>query len=313
MRRTIAGSWPLFLAGCLACCSSSSGGRVASTAQGGAGGDGGDNSNGADAGDAADAGSAGALSDAGAGAGQTNEGGTDNAAGAAGAAGEGGQGDGVRQLFNGVDFTNWDRYLGKPSPADPALGLNNDPHGVYSVVMADGEPAIRISGQDWGSLISKEEFCNFDLRLQYKWGALLWPPLNAQDSGVMFLSSGPLGAVNAGGSALSDPIGSGGFMVSVEYQIAAGDVGSLYNLGPIAFSTSHMSRPELAGVWNQVEIIHQGDVAVSLLNGEQVTRAADFRLDWPGQPESLLACGQLQLQSEGAEIFFRHVEIQALP
>jgi hypothetical protein len=129
----------------------------------------------------------------------------------------------------------------------------------------------------------------------------------------MILSSGPLGAVNAGGSALSDPIGSGGFMVSVEYQIAAGDVGSLYNLGPIAFSTSHMNRPELAGVWNQVEIIHQGDVAVSLLNGEQVTRASDFRLDWPGQPESVLACGQLQLQSEGAEIFFRHVELQALP
>ena len=180
-----------------------------------------------------------------AGAGQTGDGGTDDGGtdNAAGAAGEGGrQADGVRELFNGIDFTNWDRYLGKPSPAEPPLGLNNDPHGVYSVVMADGEPAIRISGQDWGSLISKEEFCNFDLRLQYKWGTLLWPPLNSEDSGVMILSAGPLGAVNAGGNALSDPIGSGGFMVSVEYQIAPGDVGGLYNLGPIAFSTSHDDR-----------------------------------------------------------------------
>jgi hypothetical protein len=278
---------------------------VASTTDGGAGGD---NSTGADAGDAG-SGSGGTSSDASGG--QTSDGGIDNAV---GAAGEGGSRvDGVRELFNGVDFTNWDRYLGKPSPAEPPLGLNNDPHGVYSVVVADGEPAIRISGQDWGSLISEEEFCNFDLRAQYKWGTALWPPLNSEDSGLMILSTGPLGAVNAGGNALSDPIGSGGFMVSVEYQIAPGAVGGLYNLGPIAFSTSQVQGPELAGAWNQVEIIHQNNVVVSWLNGEQVTRASDFRLDWPGQPESLLACGKVQLQSEGAEIFFRHVEIQALP
>jgi hypothetical protein len=303
MRWAIGSSCSLFVAGCLACCSSSSGGNGTSSPTGG---DSGKNSNGADAGDA---GLGGVSNDSSAG--QPSDGGADSAAGAGGEGGS--QVDGVRALFNGIDFTNWDRYLGKPSPADPALGLNNDPHQVYSVVMADGEPAIRISGQDWGSLISKEEFCNFDLRAQYKWGDAVWPPLNSKDSGLMILSTGPLGAVNAGGTALSDPIGSGGFMVSVEYQIAPGAVGGLYNLGPIAFSTSQVQGPELAGAWNQIEIIHQNDVVVSMLNGEQVTRASDFRLDWPGQPESLLACGKVQLQSEGAEIFFRNVEIQVLP
>jgi hypothetical protein len=219
-----------------------------------------------------------------------------------------------RALFNGVDFSGWDRYLGEPSATEPPLGLENDPHGVYSIVQLDGEPAVRISGEVWGALISQAEFCNFHLRAEYEWGSLVWPPLNAIDSGLMFLSTGPLGAVNAGGNALSDPIGSGAFMVSMEYQLAPNDVGTLYNLGPIAFATAaHSASTELPGGWNQIDIVHQGDGATTRLNGQQVTQASGFSLEWPGQAATALSCGKLQLQSEGAEIFFRHLEIQALP
>jgi len=131
----------------------------------------------------------------------------------------------------------------------------------------------------------------------------------------MFLSTGPLGAVNAGGSALSDPIGSGGFLVSAEYQIAAGDVGSLYNLGPIAFTQSLKSAGEekAPGEWNDVEISLQADVVSLILNGHEVSRGSGFVLDWPNEAASALRCGKLQLQSEGAEIFFRRVEIEELP
>jgi hypothetical protein len=217
-------------------------------------------------------------------------------------------------LFNGVDFAGWDRYLGKPSDAEPAFGIDNDPRGVYSVVMLDSEPALRISGEVWGSLISKREFCNFRLRAQYKWGNAVWPPLNARDSGIMFLSTGPLGAVNAGGNPLSDPIGSGGFMVSAEYQIASNNVGTLYNLGPIAFTTTVQSAwAEQPEAWNQVEISLHDDTASLFLNGHEVSRASGFRLDWPEQPPMALGCGKLQLQSESAEIFFRRIEIEELP
>jgi hypothetical protein len=221
---------------------------------------------------------------------------------------------GFRALFNGVDFSGWDRYLGEPSPTEPPLGLDNDPRGVYRIVALDGEPALRISGEVWGALISQEQFCNFHLRAEYEWGSLVWPPLNAVDSGLMFLSTGPLGAVNAGGDALSDPLGSGAFMVSMEYQLAPNDVGTLYNLGPIAFATTaHVASTELPGGWNQLDIVHQGDGATTLLNGQQVTQASGFSLKWPGQAAAALSCGKLQLQSEGAEIFFRRLEVQALP
>jgi Domain of Unknown Function (DUF1080) len=232
----------------------------------------------------------------------------------AGAGGETANG-GSYSLFNGVNFAGWDRYLGKPSskPEDPepALGIDNDPRGVYSIVMLDGEPAIRISGEIWGSLITKREFCNFRLRAQFKWGTAVW---TIKDSGIMFLSSGPLGSVQAGGNDLTNPIGSGSFMVASEYQIAPGQIGKLYNLGPIAFSTTVDSpgpEPE-PETWNEVEISLQDDEASLSLDGHEVSRATDFVLNWPGEAPAPLRCGKLQLQSEGAEIFFRHLEIEEL-
>ena len=217
------------------------------------------------------------------------------------------------QLFDGVGFANWDRYLGIPNGGSTALGIDNDPRGVFSVMSVDGEPALRITGEVWGALISKEELSNFELRLQYKWGTLLFPPLNAFDSGVMVLSTGALGAVNAGGPGLSNPVGSGAFMVSVEFQIAAGDIGGLYALGPIAIQpTVRNPLPELPGVWNQVAIVVRGTSSEHYLNGKLVTTGSGYELQLPGQPVVPLSRGKIQLQSEGSEIYFRHVELRLL-
>lgn len=229
-----------------------------------------------------------------------------------------GDGDGVavawRSLFDGSSFAGWDRYLGKPSASEAPLGLDDDPRGVFSVVTLDGAPVIRISGEIWGALISKDTFCDFHLRAQYKWGTRVWPPLNVSDSGLMYLSTGPPGAVNAGGPALSDPSGSGAFMVSIEYQIAPSDVGDLVALGPITFmSLGRVVPTERANDWNDVDIEVRGGVATHSLNGVEVARAQGFVLDWPGAAPTAIGCGKLQLQSEGAEIFFRGVEIQAPP
>ncbi len=217
-----------------------------------------------------------------------------------------------RVLFNGTDFTGWDRYLGTPAPGADPLGLDNDPQGVFSVVAVDGEPAIRISGQTFGALISQPELCDFHLSLEYRWGMQVWPPSPGFDSGVMYLSTGPLGAVNAGGPALSNPIGSGGFMVSMEYQLTVDDAGGMYNLGPITFTAG--PRAQLSYVpdaWNHVEIIVRGGVATHRLNGQDVTTGMGFAVAWPGEAAQPLTCGKLQLQSEGAEIFFRRVQLLA--
>ena len=66
-------------------------------------------------------------------------------------------------LFNGKDLTGWQTY-------DIENGFNNDLRRIYSVVSEDGESAIRISGQILGGLVTREEYGNYRLRLQYKWG-----------------------------------------------------------------------------------------------------------------------------------------------
>src|SRR5688572_30052811 len=78
-------------------------------------------------------------------------------------------------LFNGNDLAGWDTYLG---PAFDTLtgkfdslsvkGLNNDPDKVFSVVEQDGEPALRVSGNGFGGIATKDEFENYHLTLQFK-------------------------------------------------------------------------------------------------------------------------------------------------
>lgn len=217
---------------------------------------------------------------------------------------------GITTLFNGTDFTGWDRYLGIPTGGSTPYGLNNDPKGVYTVVQLDGEPAIHVSGEVWGSLITQQEYSTYELHLEYKWGTHQYPPLNIIDSGVMIHSTGPYGAVNAGGNDLSNPIGSGAFMVSAEYQVAKGDVGGLYNLGPIAKNDSPRNQiADIPDAWNKIKIVVKGDSMTNYLNDQLVMSSSNFVLSWPNEEPVKLDHGKIQLQCEGAEIYFRRVEL----
>ena len=136
----------------------------------------------------------------------------------------------------------------------------------------------------------------------------------------MVLSTGPLGAVNMGGAALSEPPGSGSFLVSMEYQLAPSDVGALYNLGPIfgQFAPPTPKREVDPPGWNQVEIVVHGGSIETFLNrnrpdGGQVAACSGLQVTWPGQPPTALTSGKLQLQSESGEIYFRRVEVLPLP
>ena len=216
-------------------------------------------------------------------------------------------------LFNGVDFTGWDRWLGTPTGGTTALGLDNDPKGVFSIATIDGEPALHVTGETFGALVTKEEHGDYELQLEYKWGAQQFPPLTNKDSGIMVFSTGPFGAVNAGGDALSNPIGSGGFLVSVEYQIAQDDVGGCYGLGPITITPASRAKlAELPDVWNRVNIIARGSSSEHYLNGQFVTSGSGYTLHLPNEEPTMLTRGKIQLQSEGHEIYFRHVGIRPL-
>src|SRR5262249_17624171 len=105
-----------------------------------------------------------------------------------------------KPLFNGKDLSGWDTWLGRPHGEKEIVGLNKDPRKVYTVVRPEGEksPCIRISGEIFGALTSQEEYENYHLKLEFKWGEKKWPPRDGdktpRDSGLLYHCVGEHGA-----------------------------------------------------------------------------------------------------------------------
>jgi hypothetical protein len=66
------------------------------------------------------------------------------------------------------------------------------------------------------------------------------------------------------------------------------------------------------GEWNTLELFCVGDSSIHVVNGEVVMRLQHAqRLD--GSAPAPLESGQISLQTEGAEIYFRAIEISEIP
>ena len=109
------------------------------------------------------------------------------------------------KLFNGKDLDNcysWIRGIGY-----------EDPNDVFTV--QDG--VMRISGEGYGGLITKQTYRDYHMVIEFKWGGKTWGDREdrARDSGVLFHCFGPDG--NFGGR----------WMASIEAQIIEGGVGDV--------------------------------------------------------------------------------------
>ena len=221
------------------------------------------------------------------------------------------------------------------------IGGGRDPLGVFTVVEVDGQPAIRISGQVFGELRTQSAFANYHLRLQFKWGEKKWAPRDKpetpRDSGLLYHVHAESGA---DGRAWSR---------STELQIQERDVGDLYSVGSFVFVRSTLRKgtgnaatravydynPKGAwnvfaqvpgqdgrcvkqpdaekpkGEWNTVELVCFGEDSIHIVNGKVVMRLhRTLRLDTP-TPQPVTS-GPLILQSEGAEIFYRGIELRPI-
>jgi hypothetical protein len=233
------------------------------------------------------------------------------------------------QLFNGKDLSGWDTWLGKPYKGTEVVGLNKDPKGVYSVVTVDGQPAIRISGEIWGALTTRDEYENYHLKLDFKWGEKRWLPRDntVRDSGLLYHCVGPHGA------------GGGFWMRSLECQIQEKDCGDFHSVagvivdveaerkgdkGPLVYKKGAKlltnvkqriikdpdnERP--TGEWNTIEALVVGDTAVHIVNGKANMVLRNARHQAQGQEVPLLR-GKIQLQSESAEVFYRNIALRPL-
>ncbi len=121
------------------------------------------------------------------------------------------------RLFNGLSLRNFYTYLGPPLPGAAPLGVNHDPKRTISV----RDHMIHFSGEVEGGLVTEEEYENYRLVIEYKWGEQTWPPREAlaRSSGVLLHCDGLDGAVNQH------------WMKSVRCRIMEGDTGSLQLIG----------------------------------------------------------------------------------
>ncbi len=224
-------------------------------------------------------------------------------------------------LFNGKDLAGWETYLDKPTGKSEPIGVNKDPNKVFTV-LDDG--VLRISGETFGVLSTLQEYENYHLRLEMKWGEKRWPPReNAiRDSGICYHAHDALGR-------------HGPWTKSHECQIQEGDFGDYFSLqtagsftlspdgatfdpagpmrdpsaGRVIRSANH-EKPH--GEWNTIEVICQGDTATHVVNGKIVNRLSHSRRR-VGDKAASLTRGRIQLQSEAAEVFYRNIELRALP
>lgn len=243
-------------------------------------------------------------------------------------------------LLNGENLNGWDTYLGPPfSPdgqtlpdAEP-IGLNQDPKQVFSVVREEGKPALRISGEHFGGISTVEEFENYHLQLQFRWGKQKWPPRQdaKMDSGVLYHANGEHGA------------DWGFWMQSQEFQVQEGDCGDYWGVAGavmdiparrqgekdwvydpdgqlMAFSEKSeagrhcIKSPDTenpSGEWNTLDLYCYGSTAVHVVNGKVVMVLYNSRRPADGEMRPLTK-GKIQIQSEGAEVFYRNIRIRPI-
>ena len=242
-------------------------------------------------------------------------------------------------LFNGQDLKDWDAWLGYADPAltykRPAIapiGATAKSAEIFQVTVEDGRPALYVNGKIWGSLVHKGDFQNYHLRLQYKWGAGRWPPRadQAPNNGLLYHSHGAPGVVW------------GTWSQAVEFEIMTGSIGMVVPVGEaISATTTVIDDPSLiapklrfapgghdktikggtadwnveayadaekpAGQWNTLDLYVLGDRAVHVVNGVPVLEVRDLKADGVA-----LTHGAIQLQSEGAETFFRDITLEPI-
>ncbi|HYG39989.1 MAG TPA: DUF1080 domain-containing protein [Cytophagales bacterium] len=245
------------------------------------------------------------------------------------------------------ELTNWETYLsfrhkngynGKP-PVDESdniikpIGYNKDETNVFSVIEDNGEPVIKVSGEIYGCLYTKQEYENYHLKLKVKWGDKKYEPRTdkLKDSGILYHSIGDSGVDYWRA-----------WMLSQEFQIMEGHMGDYWNIANSAIdiraylpegqmnSVASLTQPFLpfgsgtngegfclrsenhespAGEWTTLELICFEDKSLHIVNGHVVMVLQNSRFNDKGKFVPLTK-GRIQLQSEAAETYFKDIQIK---
>jgi hypothetical protein len=225
---------------------------------------------------------------------------------------------------------------------DP-VGLNKDLKQVYTIVnLADG-PAIRISGEIFGALTTQEEFENYHFKLDFRWGERRWPPRESavRDSGILYHCVGEHGAAGSFWMQsqecqvqerdCGDYWSVAGAILDVEADLVQRNPASpiRYRIGALKHRVPRTitlddgktrTDPRIikghdaerrTGEWNTIEVLCFKDTSVHVVNGQIVMILTGSRRK-VGDREVPLTKGRIQIQSEGAEVFYKNIEIKPI-
>lgn len=198
-------------------------------------------------------------------------------------------------LFNGTDLNGWYTFL-------KSKGKNSDPEKIFAI--EDG--ILHISGKEFGYISTNKVYKNFVLSAEFKWGTKKYFPREGdtvkRDNGICYYF--PLSE--------RDTV----WPKSIECQIQEGDTGDFWLIDstmmvaygirtqPDSFTRvqKKWDAEKPTGQWNKLQIIANKGKLVYVVNGKIVNKA-----EAPSVTE-----GKILIQSEGAEIYYRKVEIAEL-
>jgi hypothetical protein len=208
-------------------------------------------------------------------------------------------------LLSGNDLSPFYPFLTNSS-------AGSDPDHVFTLTNG----VLRITGQHYGYLATKQtNFANYKLIAEFRWGEQTWSPraTNARDSGVLVHCVG------------KDNV----WPKSIEAQIIEGGTGDILVVNGAMLTVDGVTKgPKIArfdrpgrnpwndekgfrgpheiesptGEWNRMEVLCDGDKVAITVNGHKTLEGTN------ASPHA----GKILLQSEGAEIFFRRLDVYPL-
>ena len=232
------------------------------------------------------------------------------------------------KLFNGTDLTNWHPYL-------KDRGKGEDPEGIVSV--KDG--MLHIAGDERGCLSTDKTYANYRMVVEFKWGETGYGDRvgKALDCGFQIHATGEEQGFR------------GLWKYALAAQMIEGGTGDILVLGDNtdAYQATVKAAPEQqsgcwlydaegapqtinfgrinwwgrdpawkdeqgfrgakdlenpVGEWNTFEVIARDDTLTLKLNGTVVNKIYDVKP----------TAGQIQIQIEGGETWFRKIDLEPL-
>ena len=212
-------------------------------------------------------------------------------------------------LFDGKDLSQFDTFL-------PSTGLNSDPHHVFTVENG----TVHVSGTEFGYFITKQEYKNYYLRAEFKWGEGTFPPRQGQarDSGILYniqgenkvwprsvefqINEGCTGdfwmtdgaqLTSSNGTRVIGPPGQAS-------RIDRFNKGEFKNVTGFRDPTNELEKPH--GEWNVVELANRDGHVWQYVNGKLANEGTG----------AFPSSGRILFQSEGAEIYLRDIKLYPL-